>query len=140
SSSDYGKLSPIAISTPVVQLEGTVASQNPLPLKLEGFTEISPLKALVDPTGRFLYVLYFAARKIALFHLDSFTGLPSFVAAYDTGVNPSALSLDQSGRFMYVANGGSGTISIYAVNPSNGRLKGIGTANTGIEPVDIRLY
>lgn len=137
---NLGKLSPVDITTPAVPLEGTLATSNPQPLTQENLTKVAPYKGVVDPTGRFLYILYYAAKKVALFHLDSFTGMPSYITSYDTGSNPSSLALDQSGRYLYVCNAGSNTISIYSVNLSNGRLSGSGTVDTGIQPIDIKLY
>ncbi len=139
-SSEYGKLSPISITTPAVSLEGTLATNNPQLLTQENLGQIAPYKGAIDSTGRFLYVLYYSAKKVALFHLDSFTGIPSYVTSYDTGSNPSSLALDQSNRYLYITNAGSNTIGIYSVNPSNGRLTGLGTVTTGIEPVDLKLY
>jgi 6-phosphogluconolactonase len=139
-SANYGRLSPVEVGTPPVALGGTVAATNPLVLTQEGFDTTSPYKMAVDPTGRFLYVLYFAARKVGLFNLDSFTGIPSLIATYDTGSNPSDIAVDQSGRYMYLTNSGDNTINTYAIDPANGRLAAKGSIRTGIEPVEVKLY
>jgi 6-phosphogluconolactonase (cycloisomerase 2 family) len=68
----------------------------------------------VEPTGRFVYVLY-GNTSVAALTINNSTGALTLVTGgtYAAGVNPAAIVFSPNGKFLYVANAGN------APNPSN---------------------
>ncbi|MDO5639038.1 MAG: lactonase family protein [Neisseria sp.] len=77
----------------------------------------------VDAAGRFLYASNRGHDSIAVFALDSESGLPRFVAAEPSrGKTPRFFTLTPDGRHMQVLNEDSDTIVTFAVDEKSGRL------------------
>src|SRR6266478_3297268 len=92
---------------------------------------------VIDPTGRFIYVISDAGNSIFGFsikqtvatdtaHNGALTGIPNMIgpAAYtDTTLStPTWIMTDRSGKYVYVVNDGNNTISEYSIDQSTGAL------------------
>jgi 6-phosphogluconolactonase (cycloisomerase 2 family) len=89
----------------------------------------SPFGLALTPSGQFLYVAENNCGAIAVFSVDTTTGIPTQtknspfrINACDGNPLPLDDTLDFTGRFLYVANQGCGNISGYSVNLTTGDL------------------
>jgi 6-phosphogluconolactonase (cycloisomerase 2 family) len=87
-----------------------------------------PRDLVLDPTGRWLYVLNHGSADIAALRVGvagrvSFSG--SHIGSVATGDDPRALACDPRGRFVYAANYGSGDVSVYSIDDATGALSEI---------------
>jgi YD repeat-containing protein len=94
----------------------------------------APLGAVVDPSGRFAYVVNSNDETISGYAIDPTSGASTLIpgspfALGVTGTGPaSALTIDPTGQFLYAATSCSnntcsgGTISVYQISPSTGAL------------------
>ena len=108
-----------------------------------------PVKVVVHPSGKFLYVLNVASGglsgsgNIAFYEIDGSTGAltgPTSVAD-SNGQSPASIAFNPTGTFAYVSykfiSGGPYTdkINVYTVNPTTGELTGpISSATAGYDP------
>jgi 6-phosphogluconolactonase (cycloisomerase 2 family) len=78
--------------------------------------------AIVDPTGRFLYVAN-ATLALTQFSIDGSTGAltPLTASGPSAGTNPAFFVFDPDGKYLYVGNVGSKNISEFTIN-SDGSL------------------
>lgn len=77
----------------------------------------------VSPDGRFLYASNRAESTIAIFSIDTATGLLRPVGYAPTmGKEPRNFTLDPSGRWLLVANQESNSIVIFSVDPKTGTI------------------
>ncbi len=83
-----------------------------------------PESLVVDPSGRFVYVVNARDNTISQFVIDSATSVlqPNRPALVPTGAYPQYLAIDPSGRFVYSANSNDGTVSMFAADAVNGAL------------------
>jgi 6-phosphogluconolactonase (cycloisomerase 2 family) len=83
----------------------------------------SPSGALVDPTGKYLYVANYSSTNISQYTIDSSTGaLTTITKTTPTaGTNPAFLVLDPDGKLVYVINVGSKSATELKLN-SDGSL------------------
>jgi 6-phosphogluconolactonase (cycloisomerase 2 family) len=93
----------------------------------EGDTNVG----VVDPSGRFLYVIDDAGSTIFGFQINqtdgSLTPIPAF-NPFTTNLNtPLSIVTDKSGSYVYVSNSGNDTISQYSIDQSTGALTPLGT-------------
>jgi 6-phosphogluconolactonase (cycloisomerase 2 family) len=137
-SSTDGSLTP----TP---LQPTPATSNP--------NTVSDLYAgVIDPTGRFVYVITEGASQIYGFSIthtqpsgatgDATLTTISSVVAYNDGTlnQPTWILTDRTGKYLYVVNTGDGTnpgtISQFTIDQTTGGLTPIGTPiNAGVSPL-----
>lgn len=91
-----------------------------------------PVSVVVDPSGKFSYVVNCCQSPsspglITAFTIDPTTGALSAVpgSPYTAGVVADSITIDPSGRFAYVTNSGDNTISAYAINTTTGALTSI---------------
>ncbi|HEX8872745.1 MAG TPA: beta-propeller fold lactonase family protein [Candidatus Acidoferrum sp.] len=94
---------------------------------------------IVDPTGRFLYVVDSVgatAGTIEGFSINLTNGtLTSLGAAVTINVStPQGVAVDRSGRFLYVINNGNNTVSEYAIDPVAGTLTPLPTPTIATGP------
>lgn len=134
SSSDSNSLSIFAIGS-----SGTLQEIPNSPIN-SGF--LTPIAVVLDPQGRFLYVANQGSSNVAVFSIDSSTGLPSILSsststgAFTTEKSPSFLAVDPSGKNLYVGNQGTGA-AIQSLENSSGTLTSIGTYVVGNTPSSI---
>jgi len=115
------------------------------------YTGISPFQVVVDPSGKFAYVVNNDsgngnALGLSQYTINSTTGVltpntPEFVA---TGDMPTAVAVNSTSKFAYVVNWMDNTVSMYTINPTTGNLtlntttsNPTGTIATGVEPFRI---
>jgi 6-phosphogluconolactonase len=89
-----------------------------------GFTGTNATAQLqVDRAGRFLYVSNRGNDSIAVFAIDSGTGMLTPVEHVATqGKTPRDFALDPTGAFLFAANQNSDNIVLFRVNAATGRL------------------
>ncbi len=77
----------------------------------------APLTAVVDPSGKYLYVTGAAVSQFTIGSDGLLT--PMAPAAVTAGTGPTAIAFDRDGKFAYVASMG-GNIFQFAIGPSGG--------------------
>jgi 6-phosphogluconolactonase len=94
----------------------------------------------VHPTGRFLYASNRGHDSIAVFSIDSKTGLLSLVSHSPTGGStPRNFNLDPTGRFLIAANQRSDSVFLFRVDQNTGALTATGSSVAVGAPVCV-LY
>jgi len=97
-------------------------------------------EVVVAPAGRFVYGSNRGHDSIAIFAVDSQTGMLSHVGWESTqGRTPRFFALDPSGAYLYAANQGSGTVVIFQVDQMKGTLKPTGEIINVATPTTIAL-
>ncbi len=98
-------------------------------------TDPGAISAVVEPTGKFLYVASKGMNQIYAFTIDPSTGLLTSIIttktngeAADTGTTPVALAIDISGKYLYCVNSGSSDINIFSISLADGSLTPVGSA------------
>jgi 6-phosphogluconolactonase (cycloisomerase 2 family)/uncharacterized protein YjdB len=126
-------------------LPGTLATSTP-------YTVIDRYAGVIDPTGRFIYVITRGTSEIYGFTIThtqpsggtddgALTAITS-VVAYNDGTlsGPTWILTDRAGKYLYVVNSGDGTnpgtVSQFTIDPSSGGLTPLGTPiNAGVSPL-----
>jgi len=91
-----------------------------------GVSSLSPFQSIIDPTGRFLYIVNIGSPgSVAALatNTSSFDGslTPITGSPFGTGNTPLGIAEDPAGKYVYVTNSGDGTISGFSVG-SDGSL------------------
>jgi 6-phosphogluconolactonase len=83
-----------------------------------------PGPLIVDPYGKFLYVLDTGSNQISGFQISGATGsLTAFTGApTSTNLSPTAIAIRSDDTWMFVSNLNSANISQYAISPGTGTL------------------
>lgn len=81
-----------------------------------------PVRATVDPLGRFLYVVCGGQESVVVHHIDPLTGAldPVQLAAADGAAFD--IAIDPTGRFLYKSNLHVGTLQVFSIDATSGRL------------------
>ena len=84
----------------------------------------NPGPLVVDPYGKFVYVLDIGSNQISGYEISPATGaLTAFTGApVATNLQPTAIAIRSDDSWLFVSNLNSATISEYAVNPTTGIL------------------
>jgi len=110
-----------------------------------GVSSPGPFQAIVDATGRFLYVVNSSTNNVSAMQINSVDGTLSCLggppapappcAATLVGSFPVGLAEDRLGKFLYVSNNGDNNVSGFSVGP-DGSLAPLSTATfpTGAGP------
>jgi 6-phosphogluconolactonase len=103
----------------------------------------APVALILDPKGQFLYVANQGSNNVAVYSINSTTGLPNILntstttgGAFATESSPSFLVADPSGKYLYVGNQGS-SAGIQAFSVSSGNLTAFSTYGVGNTPFSI---
>src|ERR1700690_4423049 len=98
-------------------------------------TGTTPLAALVDTTGKFLYVINTGNGTVSQFTIDGTTGaLTAFLSAsVGVGTDPSFVVEDPDGAFVFVGNVGSSSVTELTIG-SGGSLTNTNTISLGFVP------
>jgi 6-phosphogluconolactonase len=92
----------------------------------------------VHPSGKFLYVSNRGRDSIAVFAIDTKTGILTSIGDFLTrGKTPRNFVIDPSGHFLLVANQGTNDIEVFHIDPSSGELAFTGERVEVPAPVDI---
>ena len=92
----------------------------------------------VHPSGKFLYVSNRGRDSIAVFAIDTKTGILTSIGDFLTrGKTPRNFVIDPSGHFLLVANQNTNDIEVFHIDPSSGELAFTGERVEVPAPVDI---
>jgi 6-phosphogluconolactonase len=96
----------------------------PLSTRASGATGTNTgAEVVVHPSGKFVYGSNRGDNNIAVFAVDSSTGMVTAVDHTSTqGMTPRHFTIDPSGTLMYVANQNSGNVVPFKIDPGTGRL------------------
>jgi 6-phosphogluconolactonase len=103
-----------------------------------------PVSLLLDPKGQFLYVANNGSNNVAVYSIDSSTGLPTALTtstsafAFTTENSPSFLVEDPNARYLFVGNQGNGA-GIQAFGVNSGNLNPLTTYSVGNTPSSIAI-
>jgi 6-phosphogluconolactonase len=103
-----------------------------------------PVSLLLDPKGQFLYVANNGSNNVAVYSIDSTTGLPTALTtstsafAFTTESSPSFLVEDPNGRYLFVGNQGNGA-GIQGFGVNSGNLNPLITYSVGNTPSSIAI-
>jgi 6-phosphogluconolactonase (cycloisomerase 2 family) len=108
---------------------------------------LAPAAMLVDPAGKFLYVVdensSGGSGYVRVFNVGSGGALTATSGSpYATGDGfPASIAIDPSGKFAYVGNDSSANLSAYTVDPATGALTPVAGAPfaTGANPDAIAI-
>ncbi len=102
-----------SISAYLILSNGVLAPVQGSPFPANGQ---SPVAAVVDPNGTYLYVANNASNTVSIFTIDQSTGaLSSAGLPVATGNGPFAVLVDPADQFLYVANKTDNTVSVYEI-------------------------
>ena len=105
-----------------------------LPADFKG--ENSTAELVIDPSGHYLYGSNRGHDSIAVYAVDSATGMLTLIEDVPTlGKEPRNFALDPTGAYLFAANQNSNTVVVFRVNPSTGRLKPTGDVIEVLSPV-----
>ena len=130
----------------------TMTPQAPTPATSNPITVVDRYTGVIDPTGRFIYVITRGTSEIYGFTIthtspsggtgDGALTAISSVVAYNDGTlsRPTWILTDRAGKYLYVVNSGDGTnpgtVSQFTIDQTTGGLTSIGTPiNTGVSPL-----
>lgn len=96
-------------------------------------TGSSPTNVIVDPNGKYAYIVDYASSAVSAYSVNATTGALTAVkgSPFAAGTDPEYVAVDPAGKFAYVPNVGSTNISAYTIQ-STGALKPVkGSPFTG---------
>ena len=80
-------------------------------------------EAMIDPTGKFLYVTNITGNFITAFRIDPTTGtLTTITGPFTTDTGPQMMAIDPQGKYLYCTDLAAGNISAFSINASTGAL------------------
>jgi 6-phosphogluconolactonase len=88
----------------------------------------------LHPTGRFLYASNRGHDSIAMFAVDSKSGMLTSLGQEATERTPRSFDIDPSGKFLYAAGESSGKLACYRIDEKTGKLKRFTTLEVGKTP------
>jgi 6-phosphogluconolactonase (cycloisomerase 2 family) len=130
--------------------DGSIADSGQTPVVASGV--LSTNVGVIDPTGRFIYVISDAGNSIYGFsikqtvatdtaHNGALTAIPTMTAYTDATLStPTWIMTDRSGKYVYVVNNGNNTISEYSITQTGANagaltlLRSTGNPTTGSAP------
>jgi 6-phosphogluconolactonase (cycloisomerase 2 family) len=123
---------------PVVQASSIEAGGRLVPL---GTTivdaEFIPADGVIDPTGRFLYVVR-RSGPVLTYSIDAVTGALGAQGASETGPeSTAAASVDAAGRTLFVSS--AGDLRSYAIDPGTGRPTQISSTPADETPASLAV-
>jgi 6-phosphogluconolactonase len=105
-------------------------------------TSVTPLSAaVVDTSGKYLYVTSLSGNNVYAFTIAATTGLPTTITGspFAAGTAPIFIMNDATGKFLFVGNETSSNITVFRITASSGVLTSISTASTGSAPASMAL-
>lgn len=100
---------------------------------------ISPGAALVDSSGKYLYVTNEGSGNITAYAIATGGGLTALNdSPFTAHSQPISIAIDPAGRYVYVGNQGSGpAIQSFLIDSATGDLAGVESAAVGNAPTSI---
>ena len=103
-------------------------------------TGTTPVAAVVDPDGVYLYVVNNASNTLSIFAIDPATGaLSSASEPVPTGNGPFAVLVDPANQFVYVANKTDDTVSVYQIQNGTALAVSGSPYAVGREPTSLAM-
>lgn len=100
-----------------------------LPKEFTGASSAAEIR--IHPNRKFLYGLNRGHDSVAVFAIDSRTGMLTLIEIVSTqGKTASNFGVDPSGSWLIVANQGSDSLVVFRLDPSTGRLEATGKTFT----------
>lgn len=95
----------------------------------------------INPAGTFAYVVNHFTKKIAMFAINTSTGIlsPLSTTHIASGTDPRWISINPAGTFAYVTNYGDNSLKIYSIG-NDGSLAAVRTISTGSGPTQIAIH
>ena len=94
--------------------------------------------AVVEPSGRFLYVSNSSSNDISAYSINGATGAltPLPGSPFANGAPPHKIKTDPSGKFLYVSNQTAGQVNVYTIDATTGLITRVPGApfSTGLNP------
>jgi 6-phosphogluconolactonase (cycloisomerase 2 family) len=100
----------------------------------------NPNSVVVDPTGKFAYVVNFSSNDVSMYTINTTTGALASIGTIAAGTNPNSLAVDPGGKFAYVTNFKSNDVSMYTINSTTGALMPIGSIAAGTSPTALAVH
>jgi 6-phosphogluconolactonase (cycloisomerase 2 family) len=100
----------------------------------------NPGSIVVDPAGKFAYVVDSGSNDVSMYTINATTGALTSIGTIATGPDPVSIAVDPASKFAYVVNFSSNDVSIYTINATTGALTSIGTIATGQFPTSIAVH
>jgi 6-phosphogluconolactonase (cycloisomerase 2 family) len=123
-------------------LDSQTGATTPITAGAPYSTGLSPVAAVTDPAGRFLYTANSgASNNVSVFRINATTGALTAGTAVSVGTAPSSLAVDPTGRFLYVSNFSSATVSAFSINQTTGALTSVTGSpfTTGAQPISVQV-
>jgi 6-phosphogluconolactonase len=94
----------------------------------------------IDPSGKFLFASNRGNDSIAVFAIDSHTGMLTFVVTDSTGgKTPRNFAIDPTGSWLLAANQDSDNIVIFSIDKKTGQIKPTGDSLQVPSPVCVKF-
>ena len=93
-----------------------------------------PGPLLVDPFGKFLYVLETLSSQVTPFTISPVSGSLTAGTSVQTGIQPIAMAIRGDDNWLFVTNFQSATLSQYSIIPSSGVLSPLPAVTTDNNP------
>jgi len=102
----------------------------------EGFSGANTCAQIhLHPTGRTLYVSNRGHESIAIYAVDTESGLLDLRGWQSTEAVPRVFNIDPTGRFLLAAGQGTGIVSTYSIDSRNGMLSPLNSIEVGNRPM-----
>jgi len=95
---------------------------------------LGPGPLVVDPFGKFLYVLDTRSNQVTPFTISPVTGALGAGTAASTGAQPIAMTIRGDDNWLFVTNYNSATLSQFSITPSSGVLSQLPPITTDNQP------
>jgi 6-phosphogluconolactonase len=100
----------------------------------------SAAEVVVHPSGKFVYGSNRGYDSIAVFAIDSTTGLVTSLEQISTqGKTPRGFGIDPTGSYLIVCNQDSDSLVVFRINRQTGRLTPTGKKTEAYTPVDVEF-
>jgi 6-phosphogluconolactonase (cycloisomerase 2 family) len=93
-----------------------------------------PGPLLVDPFGKYLYVLETLSSQVTPFTISQVSGSLTAGTSVATGIQPTSMAIRGDDNWLFVANFQSATLSQYSIIPSSGVLSPLPAVTTDNNP------
>lgn len=95
----------------------------------------------INPAGTFAYVVNLYTKKIAMFAINTSTGIlsPLSTPSVPSGNDPRWISINPAGTFAYVTNYADNTLTIYSIG-NDGILTAVNTISAFSGPTQITIH
>ncbi len=99
-----------------------------------GSTANGPGPVLVDPFGKYLYVLETLSSQVTPLTISPVSGSLTAGTSVATGIQPTAMAIRGDDNWLFVANFQSATLSQYSITPASGALSPLPAVTTDNNP------